>query len=126
MPDGTIVPATPVSPERTTGLPLNHSIFATTIQRAKQEQEQETLAQPYKTAPFRTFTNPMNIYFERREAVKIDNTLRRFHEETVLTDSTTATEIRLGLEETAGSELIEDLVRRISSEYAVKNRAEYG
>ena len=96
MHDSTIVPATPVSPDKTTRLPPNHNIFVTTTQRAKQEQE--TLAQPYKTALFRTFNNPMKIYFERSEAVKIDNTHRRFHEETVLTDSTTATETRLGLE----------------------------
>ena len=41
--------------------------------------EQRILASPYKTVLFNTFSTPMKVYFECREEIKIDNTIRRFH-----------------------------------------------
>ena len=88
--------------------------------------EQRILASPYKTVLFNTFSIPMKVYFERREEIRIDNTLRRFHEETTLLDSNAATEARLGLEETASPELVEDLVRRLIAEKSAKDKAQIG
>ena len=122
--DGTLVPHSVVTPPR---LRMPNYMRPNMVNAAtRAEQVQQSIALPYKTALFNTFTNPMKVYFERREQVIIDNTLRRFHEESTLTDSTAETEARLGLEETASPELVEDLVRRLTSEHATAAKAEIG
>ena len=122
--DGTLVPHSVVTPPR---LRMPNYMRPNMVNAAtRAEQVQQSIALPYKTALFNTFTNPMKVYFERREQVIIDNTLRRFHEESTLTDSTAETEARLGLEETASPELVEDLVRRLTSEHAAAAKAEIG
>ena len=119
-----LAPASPVVNRYSFNRPRTYDAMAAATTRAADEQR--ATAAPYKTVLFRTFMVPMKIYFERREEIRIENTLRRFHEETTLQDSTADTAARLGLEETASPELVEDLVRRLISEQSAKDKAQIG